>query len=133
MRLTQRKNTTRQVGDREVANRRIFYDFTINPPKSVSLMALFEDKRLIKIHDEAVQKAMRELETFAMTRVRKLGRSDDRETSNVIGATFRHETSRALDPHLHTHCVIMNATFDPVEKRWKALQNYEMLKAQNAA
>jgi conjugative relaxase-like TrwC/TraI family protein len=130
MRLTLRKNTTRQVGNREVANRRIFYDFTISPPKSVSLMALFEDKRLIKIHDEAVQKAMRELETFAMTRVRKLGRSDDRETGNVVGAAFRHETSRALDPHLHTHCVIMNATFDPVEKRWKALQNYEMLKAQ---
>ncbi|MDP0495332.1 MAG: MobF family relaxase [Verrucomicrobiota bacterium JB024] len=130
MRLTLRKNTTRQVGDREVANRRIFYDFTISPPKSVSLVALFEDKRLIKIHDEAVKKAMRELEMFAMTRVRKLGRSDDRETGNVIGASFRHETSRALDPHLHTHCVIMNATFDPVEKRWKALQNYEMLKAQ---
>jgi len=130
MRLTLRKNTTRLVGDREVANRRIFYDFTISPPKSVSLVALFEDKRLGKIHDEAVQKAMWELETFAMTRVRKKGHYDDRETGNVIGAAFRHETSRALDPHLHTHCVIMNATFDPVEKRWKALQNYEMLKAQ---
>ncbi|MDP0497626.1 MAG: MobF family relaxase [Verrucomicrobiota bacterium JB024] len=129
-RLTLRKNTTRQDGDREVANRRIFYDFTISPPKSVSLMALFEDKRLVKIHDEAVKKAMRELETFAMTRVRKKGQCCDRETGNVIGAAFRHETSRALDPHLHTHCVIMNATFDPVEKRWKALQNYEMLKAQ---
>ncbi len=129
-RLTARRNTTRMVGDREVANRRIFYDFTISPPKSVSLVALYEDKRLVKIHDEAVRKAMRELEKFAMTRVRKLGRSDDRETGNIVGAAFRHETSRALDPHLHTHCVIMNATFDPVENRWKALQNYEMLKAQ---
>ena len=43
---------------------------------------------------------------------------------------FQHETSRALDPHLHSHCILFNATFDPVEKKWKALQNYEMLGAQ---
>ena len=93
-------------------------------------MALYEDKRLIKIHDEAVRKAMREMEQYAMTRVRKNGRSDDRATGNIIGAAFRHDTSRALDPHLHTHCIVMNATYDPVENKWKALQNYEMLKAQ---
>ena len=38
-----------------------------------------------------------------------------------------------LDPHLHTHCVVFNATFDPVEQRWKALQNYEMLLAKKFA
>jgi hypothetical protein len=46
---------------------------------------------------------------------------------------FTHDTSRALDPHLHTHCVVFNATFDPVEKRWKALQNYELLRARKFA
>jgi hypothetical protein len=34
---------------------------------------------------------------------------------------------------LHTHCVVFNATFDPVEQRWKALQNYEMLRAKKFA
>ncbi len=129
-RLTQRRNTTRFALGKETANRRIFYDFTISPPKSVSIVGLYQDDRIIRLHDEAVKKSMLELETFAMTRVRKKGRSDDRETGNVIGALFRHETSRALDPHLHTHCILMNATFDPIEKRWKALQNFEMLKAQ---
>ena len=129
-RLTMRKNTTRTKDGKEVANRRIFYDFTISPPKSVSIVALYEDKRLIKIHDEAVRKAMQEMEQYAMTRVRKNGRSDDRATGNIIGAAFRHDTSRALDPHLHTHCIVMNATYDLVENKWKALQNYEMLKAQ---
>src|SRR6266568_7850228 len=40
-----------------------------------------------------------------------------------------HETSRALDPHLHTHCIVFNATHDSVENRWKALQNHELLRA----
>jgi conjugative relaxase-like TrwC/TraI family protein len=46
---------------------------------------------------------------------------------------FTHDTSRALDPHLHTHCIVFNATFDPVENRWKALQNYELLRARKFA
>ncbi|WP_309380302.1 MobF family relaxase [Cerasicoccus frondis] len=129
-RLTARKNTTRTKDGKEVANRRIFYDFTISPPKSVSIAGLYQDVRIVHIHNKAVQTAMREMEKFAMTRVRKNRRSDDRATGNVIGAAFRHDTSRALDPHLHTHCIVMNATYDPVENRWKALQNYEMLKAQ---
>ncbi len=129
-RLTLRKNTTRLSCGKETANRRIFYDFTISPPKSVSIVALCSDERIVKMHDESIRIAMREMEKFAMTRVRKGGISDDRQTGNVVGAYFRHDTSRALDPHLHTHCIVMNATFDPVENQWKALQNYEMLKAQ---
>ena len=72
---------------------------------------------------------MHELEQFAMTRVRLGGVQSDRPTGNFAAALFTHDTSRALDPHLHTHCVIFNATFDPVEQRWKALQNFEMLRA----
>jgi conjugative relaxase-like TrwC/TraI family protein len=38
--LTQRRNTTRKDVAGEVANRRVFYDFTLSPPKSVSIAAL---------------------------------------------------------------------------------------------
>src|SRR5208283_754175 len=61
------------------------------------------------------------------------GGHGDRSTGNFVAALFTHDTSRALDPHLHTHCVIFNATFDPVEQRWKALQNYELLRAKKFA
>jgi hypothetical protein len=48
---------------------------------------------------------------------------------DVSPFTFRHDTSRALDPHLHTHCILFNATYDDVEGRWKAMDNFEMLQA----
>src|SRR6202046_4062267 len=35
---------------------------------------------------------------------------------------YRHDTSRKLDPQLHTHAVAANLTYDGVEGRWKALQ-----------
>ena len=132
--LTQRLNTVRMNDGKEAVNRRVFYDFTFSPPKSVSVVALAgADERIVAAHDQAVWSAMRELENFAATRVRAGGGHGDRSTSNVAAALFTHDTSRALDPHLHTHCVIFNATFDPVEQRWKALQNYGMLQARKFA
>ena len=134
--LTQRMKTTRWDSDKmaEVANRRIFYDFTFSPPKSVSIQALIaDDKRLLESHSRAVRIAVNELQHFAGSRVHQGGNISERLTGNVICATFRHDTSRALDPHLHTHCVMFNATFDTTENRWKALSNYEMLQTRKYA
>ena len=133
--LTQRLKTTRsEVGDdgeeRTVANRRVFYDFTFSPPKSVSIVAFIgNESRIVDAHDRAVRVSLQELERLAATRVRTKGSMSDRPTGNIVAATFRHDTSRALDPHLHSHCVVFNATFDPVERRWKALQTLEMVRA----
>ena len=132
-RLTQRLNTERRQNGASVANRRVFYDFTISPPKSVSVVALMSDFRIVAVHEQAVRAAMLELERLAETRVRIRGSAGSRATGNVIGAAFRHDTSRELDPHLHTHCVLFNATFDSVEGRWKALQAVELFRAQKMA
>ena len=135
-RLTLRQKTTRTEMGRDgeehaTANRRVFYDFTFSPPKSVSLAALVgDDTRIVEAHEQAVTLAMNQLQTFAATRVRKDNQCADRITGNLVAAMFRHDTSRALDPHLHTHCIVFNATYDSVEKEWKALQNHEMFAAQ---
>ena len=134
--LTPRLNSKRISVDKngnvhESANRRVFYDFTLSPPKSVSIAALVgNDKRIIEAHDEAVTVALRELQAYASTRVRKQNQRAHRVTGNVVGAVFRHDTSRALDPHLHSHCILFNATRDSVEDRWKALEACEMVTAQ---
>jgi conjugative relaxase-like TrwC/TraI family protein len=114
-RLTQRQ----QKEDK----RRVFYDFTCSAPKSVSVLAVtLDDARLVTAHEEAARIAFRELETFAATRVRKQGSQRDRITGNLTAAAFTHTSSRALDPQLHTHFTVFNATFDEMEKSWKALQ-----------
>ena len=134
--LTPRMNTKRNSVDKngsvhESANRRVFYDFTLSPPKSVSIAALVgNDKRIIEAHDEAVTVAMRHLQIYAATRVRKQNQYSQRTTGNVVGAVFRHDTSRALDPHLHSHCILFNTTWDATEGRWKALEACEMVTAQ---
>jgi conjugative relaxase-like TrwC/TraI family protein len=73
------------------------------------------------------------MEAFAAARIRTGGQQNDRFTGNLVAALFTHDTSRALDPHLHTHCIVLNATFDQAEHRWKALQNYELLRAKKFA
>ena len=101
--LTQRLNTTRMdAASDTTANRRIFYDFTFSPPKSVSVAALVgADERILEAHAQAVRSAMNEFEAFATTRVRVGKANSDRTTGNFVAATFTHDTSRALDPHLH--------------------------------
>lgn len=132
--LTQRLNTTRTVGGENAPNRRIFFDFTFSPPKSVSIAGfLGKDERILEAHNRAVRLALREFEAFTATRVRAGGAQSDRLTGNFAAALFTHDTSRTLDPHLHTHCIVFNATFDAVENRWKALQNHELLRARKFA
>jgi conjugative relaxase-like TrwC/TraI family protein len=114
-RLTQRQQKENQ--------RRVFFDFTCAPPKSVSVLAVtLDDQRLVEVHEESARMAFRELETFAAARVRKQGSQRDRTTGNLVAAAFVHDSSRELDPQLHTHFTVFNATFDETERCWKALQ-----------
>jgi conjugative relaxase-like TrwC/TraI family protein len=128
--LVQRLNSVRHTETGQESNRRYFYDVCLSPPKSVSIAGLLEDPRVFQIHNRCVEQAIGLLETYAATRVRKGGQNTDRFTRNIVGAIFHHDTSRLLDPHMHTHCILLNVTYDPEEQKWKALQNVSMLKAQ---
>jgi conjugative relaxase-like TrwC/TraI family protein len=105
-----------------------FFDFQCSAQKSVSIMAAtLDDNRLYAAHDNAATKAFAELERFAAFRS---GRArEPMLTGNLCAAAFRHDASRALDPQLHTHFVVANATWDPGRKRWFALDTCEMFKA----
>ena len=97
-------------------------DLTFSAPKSVSIMALvYNDKKLIEAHNIAVKATLDEIEkSYIKTRIKKLGITKAITTNNLIAATFEHHTSRNLDPQLHTHCIIANATMDDNNK-WKSV------------
>jgi conjugative relaxase-like TrwC/TraI family protein len=106
---------------------RHLYDFTFSAPKSVSVLALLgPDDRLVDAHEQAVNEALDELERSAAARVRLHGANENRPTGNLVVAVYHHDTSRELDPQLHTHAVAANLTYDGAEGRWKALQASEI-------
>ncbi len=129
----QHPETGEQLTPQHFRERRIYFDFVCSPPKSVSILAVtMNDRRIIEAHKEASGIALRELEQFAATRIRKGGIEEgDRVTGNLVGAAFLHTSSRALDPQLHTHFVLFNCTWDKTERRWKALQTGDMFGALN--
>ena len=117
---------------RNKENRRVAYDFTFSVPKDVSVLAYTtHDQRIIDAFHESCRYTMREVERDTCVRNRKHGADEDRKSGNLVIAEFRHDTSRPVganvpDPHLHAHYVVFNASYDPVEKRFKAVQFGEL-------
>jgi type I restriction enzyme R subunit len=103
-RLTPELKTTRIQNGKNVADRRIFYDFTFSPPKSVSLAGfLGNDERILKAHDRAARVALKHFEDFAATRVRifewkRIEREDEpRQVSLEVMIRGTCDPARLLD------------------------------------
>jgi conjugative transfer relaxase protein TraI len=98
------------------------WDLTFSAPKSVSILAeIGQDKRLYEAHDKAVAVALSYVErACAQARKTVSGRTVFENTKNMIAATFRHDTSRALDPNMHTHAVVMNMT-ERSDGQWRSM------------
>ncbi len=123
--LTQRMNAERIVG----------IDFTFDGPKGFAVLEALaspEERRQLR---EALRLAgdetMREMEAVAGTRVRKSYQRENRTTGNLLWYRAPHDTTRPVegvpDMQPHDHYFVLNATFDPVEKQWKAANLYDIL------
>lgn len=123
------KNTKlRRFKAGEAEKERIGMDLTFNAPKSVSLQALvYGDAKIIAAHDAAVKATLMEAETLAKARRTEKKQVHIEETGNIVAATFRHETNREQEPHLHTHAVLMNMTRRE-DGEWRALMNDSIVK-----
>jgi len=145
-RLTARNNTTRTrimwkqdeatqtkiPVQEEISNRRVCVDFTFSVPKSVSMyLARTKDAEVEKLIHQALRETLDDMEAAIQTRVRVDEAQEDRSTGNAIWACFVHRTTRPVsgkvDPHWHCHALLMNATYDAVEDRWKAAQLGEVV------
>ncbi len=104
-------------------------DLTFSASKSVSLAALIGgDERIVGVHDAAVRKALAWVEANAAeTRMMdpELGRMVRTGGQTIVAATFRHDTSRNLDPQLHTHAVIANMV-QGENGKWRTMANEKL-------
>ena len=107
----------------EGSGRRGGTDLTFSAPKSVSLQALVAgDTRLLQAHETAVARALDRAEELAACRVTVDGVTTKQTTGTLAVAQFRHDLSRAADPQLHTHAVLLNVT-QRRDGEWRALDN----------
>ena len=104
-------------------------DVTLSAPKSVSLAALVGgDVRVVDVHDRAVQATLAWIEgNAAETRMKDpaTGRMVREGGQKTVAATFRHDTSRNLDPQLHTHAVIANMV-QGEDGKWRSMANEKL-------
>ncbi|HJT79548.1 MAG TPA: MobF family relaxase, partial [Gemmataceae bacterium] len=87
------------------------WDLSFSCPKSVTVMWCQGEPGVRKAIQEAQADAVRAAVDYlqdaaACTRRGKHG--TERESTKLVIAAFEHGTSRAQDPQLHTHCLVMN-------------------------
>jgi conjugative relaxase-like TrwC/TraI family protein len=133
LRQNRHPKTGEALTARDQANRVAFFDVQLSAPKDVSVLAMVGgDDRVRVAFVESVKIALGEMERFAAVRERR-GEAASTEayrlTRNYTGALFLHDASRDLDPQLHAHAVLANATWDAARNEWLALQPAEMLRA----
>jgi conjugative relaxase-like TrwC/TraI family protein len=103
------------------------WDLTFCAPKSVSVLYALGDRTtsgaVVEAHETAVAQAVAYLERHATVSRRRIGGV----VHQVVGegltiAAFRHRTSRAGDPHLHTHALALNLV-ERVQGGWGAVHS----------
>ena len=105
-------------------------DFEFSAPKSFSIQALvIGDRRVTDVHRKAVAVARQRIEATVATRVTEKGKTRLAFTRSAVIAQFEHATSRAGDPDLHSHVVVLNVTRRP-DGQWRSIENAEMFKEQ---
>ena len=97
-------------------------DITFSAPKSLSLLGI-SDERFIRAHERAVKEAIRYAEKhFSQARETHNGVTEKTDTGKLVVVLFHHSLSRALDPQIHTHAIVMNMT-QGEDGKWRALSN----------
>ncbi|VBB08459.1 trwc relaxase [Lucifera butyrica] len=90
------------------------FDLCFSAPKSVSIAMCMNDQTrqdMLEAHNKAVEAILAQIEQKEIgARVTSNKETAHIKTGNMICGRFNHYVSRASDPQLHTHCVILNKT-----------------------
>jgi conjugative relaxase-like TrwC/TraI family protein len=113
------------------------FDLVFSPPKSVSLLHALGDedtrRAVNEAHVGAWQAALGYLEEEACVTQRGAQGLHREHASGFVGAAYQHRTSRAQDPHLHTHVIVANMAQSPSDGKWRTLDGEPILKSYRLA
>ncbi len=103
------------------------FDHTFRAPKSVSLLWALGDRdtaaEVVAAHDAAVDAAIGYLQRAAGFSRRGAGGVETVAVDGFLAAAFRHRTSRADDPLLHTHVLVANLARTCDDGIWRTLDS----------
>lgn len=107
-------------------------DLVLNAPKSISLEILVFGNRDLEIaHQLANARTLQIVEErYARTRISESGHQVSVATQSLIFAQFDHGTNRRIEPHRHTHNLILNLQQSPYNQQWQTFDNAALRSAE---
>lgn len=103
------------------------FDHTFRAPKSVSLLWALGERdtaaEVVAAHDAVVDAAIGYLERAAGFTRRGAGGAETVKADGFVAAAFRHRSSRANDPLLHTHVLVANLARTSDDGVWRTLDS----------
>lgn len=129
------------AGDRRIEQKKLSpvagFDLVFSTPKSVSLIHALGDestrRAVNEAHAAAWQAALAYLEDEACVTRRGKNGVIREHGGGFVAAAYQHRTSRAQDPHLHTHVIVANMAQSPTDAKWRALDGEAILKTYRLA
>ena len=112
------------------------FDLTFSAPKSVSALWALGDRssagRVMAAHRAAVRASLTYLDTHAGLSRRGTDGVEQVSSAGLTAAVFDHRSSRAGDPQLHTHALVLNKVRCE-DGRWRTLDATELFHHKKSA
>jgi conjugative relaxase-like TrwC/TraI family protein len=112
------------------------FDLTFSAPKSVSALWALGDSRTaaeaVAAHRAAVRAGLAYLDAHAALSRRGRDGVEQVDSAGLVAAVFDHRTSRAGDPQLHTHALVLNKV-RCADGRWRTLDATELFHHKKSA
>jgi conjugative relaxase-like TrwC/TraI family protein len=127
--------TDQQLGRAPRSDAMPGWDLVLRPVKDVSVLYALGDDRTRQAARDAHQVALRAAVAYLNGQVgtrRGRGGAEHVGGGGLLAVGFTHRTSRAGDPLLHTHLVIVNRTLGP-DGQWRTLDSRDLLAHRQAA
>jgi len=118
-------------GEQLVKRKQAGFDITLSAPKSVSVLWGLGSREISAAVAEAQSEAVAAVIEYLESRASRVAKRvkddvgshlDFHPSSGFVAADFRHRTSRAGDPNLHDHVVVVNQAHGP--DGWRALGHH---------